>query len=74
MKYKARMACLKVLCVPLVIISALVFILTAIFACAFYGILLAWRWIVEEFIDEELTAAWNELADTIGIDALVIEF
>lgn len=74
MKYKARVTCLKVLCLPLVIISALVFILTAIFACAFYGILLAWRWVVQEFIDEELTAAWNELADSIGIDGLAIDF
>lgn len=74
MKYKARVTCLKVLCLPLMIVSALVFILTAIFACAFYGILLAWRWAVQEFIDEELTAAWNDLADSIGIDGLAIDF
>lgn len=74
MKYKVRMACLKALCVPLTIVSALVFISTLILASALYGILRAWRWVVREFIDEELTAVWNDLADTIGIDGLAIEF
>ena len=68
------MACLTVLCVPLVIVSALVFIPMLILANAMYGVLLAWKWVVREFIDEELTAAWNDLAETIGIDGLAIEF
>jgi hypothetical protein len=74
MKYKARMAFLKVLCVPLVILTVLVFFPIVILTYALYGILHAWRWVVREFIDEELTAAWNELAETIGIDELAIEF
>ena len=74
MKYKARTAFLKILCVPLAIVTVLVFIPVAIFCTAMYGILRAWRWVVREFIDEELTAAWNELAEATGIDELAIEF
>lgn len=74
MKYKARMVFLKVLCVPLLFATSLVFLPIAIFGYAAYGVLRAWRWIVREFIDEELTTAWNELAETIGIDSLAIEF
>lgn len=74
MRYKARVTCLKVLRVPLVFITSLVFIPVTIFAFAAYGVLLAWKWVVREFIDEELTAAWNDLAETIGIDSLAIDF
>lgn len=74
MNYKERMVFLKVLCVPLVVVTALVFIPIAILSYAMYSILRAWKWVVREFIDEELTATWNKLAESIGIDELVIEF
>lgn len=74
MKYKARMVFLTVLCIPLAVVTSLVFIPLAIFGFAASGVAYAWRWVVRESIDEELTAAWNDLVETIGIDKLAIEF
>lgn len=74
MKYKVKMAFLKMLSMLWLVISAMIFTPMVILCYVFYGILNAWRWIIEEFIDEELTAAWNDMVEAMNLDELAIDF